>query len=220
MTNRTVRGADGQQTRTDGHDFLMRSRAYITTGHPSADRLRHAPDLPERRSELRQPGRPAALSANRAFIQIAGFTFGLATSYFDFYSSAATSYLRCLSSDTGDGGWKVAAYTAQLGNGCVGVAVARRAAPVERVSTTDHPPAPTVCAARRPSDQIKIRWPDVVANLRVDQAWGSAQIMGALHDASGGYYGTTLTRLREINGHPDRRSSAGPSVLASRSTSR
>jgi hypothetical protein len=26
------------------------------------------------------------------------------------------------------------------------------------------------------------RWPDVVANLRIDQAWGSAQVMGAIHD--------------------------------------
>ena len=31
--------------------------------------------------------------------------------------------------------------------------------------------------------------PDVVANLRVDQAWGSAQIMGALHDVNLSYYG-------------------------------
>ena len=31
-------------------------------------------------------------SANRAFIQWAGFTFGLAQSFFDFYSSPATSY--------------------------------------------------------------------------------------------------------------------------------
>jgi len=30
--------------------------------------------------------------------------------------------------------------------------------------------------------------PDVAANLRVDQAWGSAQIMAALHNASAGYY--------------------------------
>jgi hypothetical protein len=28
----------------------------------------------------------------------------------------------------------------------------------------------------------------VVANVRIDQAWGSAQIMGALHNASGAYY--------------------------------
>jgi len=34
-----------------------------------------------------------------------------------------------------------------------------------------------------------VRYPDIVANLRVDQAWGSAQIMGAIHDASGMYYG-------------------------------
>ena len=30
--------------------------------------------------------------------------------------------------------------------------------------------------------------PDVVANLRIDQAWGSAQIMGALHDVNATYY--------------------------------
>jgi hypothetical protein len=31
-------------------------------------------------------------SANRAFIQWAGFTFGRAQSFFDFYSNPATSY--------------------------------------------------------------------------------------------------------------------------------
>ena len=31
--------------------------------------------------------------------------------------------------------------------------------------------------------------PDVVGNLRVDQAWGSAQVMGALHEDNAGYYG-------------------------------
>ena len=38
-----------------------------------------------------------------------------------------------------------------------------------------------------------------MANLRVDQAWGSAQIMGALHQVNATYYddGTTVT-----NGHP------------------
>ena len=32
--------------------------------------------------------------ANRAFIQLAGFTFGKATSFFDFFSSAAATYVR------------------------------------------------------------------------------------------------------------------------------
>jgi hypothetical protein len=31
--------------------------------------------------------------------------------------------------------------------------------------------------------------PDLVSNLRVDQAWGSAQISGALHEVSGNFYG-------------------------------
>ena len=41
--------------------------------------------------------------------------------------------------------------------------------------------------------------PDFVANLRVDQAWGSAQIMGALHQVNSVYY----TRWRPAEGHPD-----------------
>ncbi len=31
--------------------------------------------------------------------------------------------------------------------------------------------------------------PDIVANLRVDQTWGSAQVMGALHEVNASYYG-------------------------------
>ncbi len=57
-------------------------------------------------------------SANRAFIQWAGFTFGLAQSFYDFYSMPATSYWGVFpGSDTGDPGWMVIAYTAQFGNG-------------------------------------------------------------------------------------------------------
>ena len=39
------------------------------------------------------------------------------------------------------------------------------------------------------------QWPDIVAALRLDGTWGSAQIMGALHDASGQYYSTGITGL-------------------------
>ena len=57
-------------------------------------------------------------SANRAFIQWAGFTFGIAQSFFDFYSQPATSYWGTYpASDTGDPGWLVLGYTAQFGNG-------------------------------------------------------------------------------------------------------
>src|SRR4029453_4172448 len=61
---------------------------------------------------------PQSFNANRAFIQWAGFTFGRAQSFFDFFSQAAVGYLGFTpNSDTGDGGWEVVGYTAQLGNG-------------------------------------------------------------------------------------------------------
>ncbi len=60
-------------------------------------------------------------SANRAFIQFAGFTFGVTQSFYDEYSQPATSFFGGMinpASDTGDGGKFVAgAYTAQFGNG-------------------------------------------------------------------------------------------------------
>src|SRR5581483_5955511 len=50
--------------------------------------------------------------------------------------------------------------------------------------------------------------PDVVANLRIDQAWGSAQVMGALHNVSTTYYscvapGAATASVNEGCGHPD-----------------
>ena len=56
--------------------------------------------------------------ANRWFIQWAGFTIGHSTSFYDFYSIGANQYgFVTASSDSGDGGWDVFAYTAQFGNG-------------------------------------------------------------------------------------------------------
>ena len=59
------------------------------------------------------------VSANRAFVQWAGMTAGLAQSFYDFYSLPAANYRagNIPASDTGDGGWFVWAYTAQLGGG-------------------------------------------------------------------------------------------------------
>ena len=45
--------------------------------------------------------------------------------------------------------------------------------------------------------------PDVVANLRVDQAWGSAQIMGALHQVNATYYTAPADHWQPVSGHPD-----------------
>ena len=126
--------------------------------------------------------------ANRAFIQWAGFTFGQAQSFYDFYSVPATSYWGTFpASDTGDPGWKVLGYTAQFGNGFS----ATIAAEMRRIPTT------TIVNYK------PVWWryyqlvggfdaPDIVANLRVDQAWGSAQIMAAAHQVKPFYYARDL----------------------------
>ena len=140
-------------------------------------------------------------SANRAFIQFAGFTFGLTQSFYDLYSGPATSFFGGLanpSSDTGDAGKAVTAYTAQFGNGLsatIGIEAQRNTGVFAQSATAGATGGGAVTAATPValpgSSQRAEQFPDVVANLRIDQAWGSAQVMGALHDASGTYYGAT-----------------------------
>jgi hypothetical protein len=215
LTNLDATGADGQRTRvTGGDNYNQRARAFIfldSRQQTAYGTLRayfnvgNSNDIP-----VAVGTSAAAIYANRAFIQLAGFTWGIATSYYDFYSSPATSYSVPWSSDTGDGGWKVAAYTAQLGNGVsasLSFEEPRRQVVVQQAQFA---PNSGVLAG----DQLKVRFPDVVANLRVDQAWGSAQIMGAIHDVGAGYYGTpgavfggacsaVGATTTTCNGHPD-----------------
>ena len=56
-------------------------------------------------------------SANRAYVQWAGMTAGLAQSQYDFYNSLKYQYRADYlpASDTGDTGWWIWAYTAQFG---------------------------------------------------------------------------------------------------------
>jgi hypothetical protein len=115
-----------------------------------------------------------AFSANRAFIQWAGFTFGRAQSFFDFYSNPATSYWGAVpGSDTGDGGWFVMGYTAQFGNG-LSATIAAEAPRKTQIINTNNPvdgqyaPGPFVGAGAGQYGGFQA--PDIVANLRVDQA--------------------------------------------------
>jgi hypothetical protein len=149
-------------------------------------------------------------SSNRAFIQWAGFTFGLAQSFYDFYSGPATAYSGGNinpSSDTGDGGKAVWGYTAQLGNGwssSVAIEAPRNSPPVINAGGAGTGVAAFTANTLPPQSRLAQPWPDVVANLRVDGAWGAAQIMGAIHDASGLYY-TGSSGVSVVGGanHPD-----------------
>ena len=152
-----------------------------------------------------------ALYANRGFIQFAGFTFGLAQSFFDFYSAPAVSYFAGNTEDTGDGGWRVAAYTANFGNGItstvsleeprrlgvtnVGVAGQITGAFAANSSSNIQGTFnnPFIVGAIVPNDTGTIRNPDLVYNWRLDQKWGAIMLGGALHEVDSGYYGANAS---------------------------
>jgi hypothetical protein len=143
-------------------------------------------------------------SANRAFIQLAGFTFGVTQSFYDLYSQPATSFFGGMinpASDTGDAGKFALAYTAQFGGGLSASLSGEvaRATPVVNAGAGSIFGASGSEAIPNTNSAVGTKWPDLVAALRVDQAWGSAQIMGAIHNASGQYYGSSDTSGEPAN---------------------
>jgi len=147
-------------------------------------------------------GTTTNFSANRAFIQFAGFTIGTVQSFYDFYQSPASSFFAPPASNTGDRGWKVFAYTAQYGNGFSATFSIEESRsfptggniPNAGVINTNLGNLPL--GVNNPdNDRAKQRFPDLVQNWRVDQTWGSAQLMIAAHDVSGGYYAANAGSL-------------------------
>jgi hypothetical protein len=124
------------------------------------------------------------LYAPAAFIQFAGFTFGKTTSFFDFDLNPYTNSSPFALSNNGGNGADLIAYTAQFGNGFSASLAA------ENADSRRHGISNAAVDAAVTSAYANQSYPDMVANLRLDQAWGSAQIMGAIHairatDASG-----------------------------------
>jgi hypothetical protein len=192
---------DSRRTRTDNDGHFMRARFIVSvdTRQQTAygtlrTYLTHGATV--------DSSAPMEIYSRRAFIQIAGFTFGRATSFFDLFSTASYAYNAgsIHSSDTGDAGQTVAAYTAQLGNGVsasVSMEANKHTAHIINTSVAN-----SLAILAAPTSNTRLAaFPDLVGNLRIDQAWGTAQVAGVIVDASGGYYGTTLTGS-EVNGHP------------------
>ena len=129
-------------------------------------------------------GAAEGTNADRAFIQFAGFTFGRAQSFFDFYGSTGpiANLVNWGGQGTGASGWNVLAYTAQLGNGLSATFALEdsRRKPIheDAAIATSFGAGGAAPGNLRAGQQM----PAVTANLRVDQAWGSAQIMGALQE--------------------------------------
>jgi len=109
-------------------------------------------------------------------------------------------------SDTGDAGQIVGSYTGQIGNGLswtLGIEQSRRnattwvGAPFTQYSMVTGAARDDLGGSLGAGTASR---PDIVANLRVDQAWGAAQIAAAAHDVSAQYYGGANSLV--TNGHP------------------
>ena len=203
--------------RPDQRHQLPRPRSDLV-GRAPADRIRHAAHLhPLRRGEHHAGGTGGGTTFNpfwdRAFIQFAGFTVGRSQSFFDLFTyGGAYSYHNVrVSGDTGASGQNLWAYTAQFGNGFSGTLSLEDPATRKGGGTVDVTNAAFFgsngaivndngLTINNPTFGFRV--PDVIANLRLDQAWGFVGISAALHDASAAYYATPNV---VNNGHPEDR---------------
>jgi Porin subfamily len=195
-------------------EFVMRARAYITADSREQTAFGTARTYFAVGIASTDTGPAIAFSplfVNRAFIQWAGMTAGITQSFFDFYNGAAVGYRAYKpSSDTGDTGWWLWAYTAQLGNGLSASISAeqRRMSQIlgftGGVATLAPAGSGSVVVGALPANGAGyggLQAPDIVGNLRIDQTWGSAQVMAAAHEVNAPYYGDVSNGLSET-GHP------------------
>lgn len=142
----------------------------------------------------------------RAFIQWAGFTIGQAQSFFDGMNYGAYEYApNGWGSDTAASGWRVLAYTAQFGGGFSATLSLEepRRNNIYNVTAAQFATAALLSAIPFGGGIVsnpEVRMPDIVGNLKVSQAWGDAQVMAAVHDASASYYAGGVTA--SANGAP------------------
>jgi len=162
------------------------------------------------------------------FIQFAGFTFGKSSSAYStpwngFPGNINSSLLGGNNTDTGVNNIQ---YTAQFGNGVSGSIGLEDPTVWDRtiVANLSLPLSATESAANA---YAGVHAPDVVGNIRIDQAWGLFQISAAAHEVNGSYNtlnsaavpagatglaGAAPTALSEISGHPETK--WGGSVMA------
>jgi len=147
------------------------------------------------------------VNLDKAFIQFAGLTAGRASSFFDFYAHDFEFNGYSLGSDTSS--TNLLAYTATMGNGLsatlsVEDPTFRRTPVFSPLSNTvtaangsvtnfglTNVPTPIfyrTAAGALATNTVNIiqanRMPDFVGVLRLDQAWGSAQLSAAVHEVN------------------------------------
>ncbi|MTI18617.1 porin [Rhodobacteraceae bacterium RKSG542] len=111
-----------------------------------------------------------------AFIQFGGLTVGRTQSFFDFWTGYAYGSINTVAYS--DRKTWVAGYTADFGNGfSSSLAIEDRSFRNENLFAGTY-----LNSTGFAQGYGGTRWPSLVLNFRVDQGWGSAQIMGAISE--------------------------------------
>jgi hypothetical protein len=169
---------------------------------------------------LNQPGE-GYVAVEAVFIQFAGFTFGKSVSAF---STPWNAFPGNISSfligghDTTTGVNNIQ-YTAQFGNGLSG-SIGLDDPVVFGRTNVYNLSLPLNATLNTSNAYAGVHAPDIVGNIRLDQAWGVFQISAAGHEVSGSYNvlntvavpagaigpaGAIATGFSEISGHPETR---------------
>ncbi|PAY10900.1 porin [Bradyrhizobium sp. UFLA03-84] len=135
-----------------------------------------------------------------AFIQFAGFTMGKAVSQFatPWANYPGNNYDGLVGGGGTITGVNQFTYTAQFGNGISMALSAQDQAAYYQAGVNNLGAAPGALGPFGLSNYAGTIAPDLVAMLRVDQAWGLFQASFAAHNNHAAYYGGT-----ETTGHPD-----------------
>ena len=204
----------GRQTRTDTANFNFRARgvasfdmrtqteygtlrSYLDVGAQLQTNAANVSTAPVTGA--------SAIYSSRAFLQFAGFTAGRIRSFFDMFNPGNYNIVQNrFNGDTNANGIAAIAYTWQFGGGLSaslsledgGFATGGHG---RSTANLNNPNSFTVGGSEQ-SDVKGEQFFDPVFNLRLDQAWGFVGVSAALHDASGGYFGTAAGA--ETTGHP------------------
>ncbi|MBR0751016.1 porin [Bradyrhizobium jicamae] len=185
--------------------FSWTTGGYAGTGSATGGTLYSGAVGPAGGSVNGTDGNPNAgsLGVYYAFIQFAGFTMGKAVSQFDapWNNYPANNFDSLVGGGGTVTGVNQFTYTAQFGNGVsLALSAQDQVAYYQSglINVSGITAAGIAGGAYGTNDIGGTRAPDLVASLRVDQAWGLFQASFAAHDNHAGYYGAT-----ELTGRPD-----------------
>jgi hypothetical protein len=158
----------------------------------------------------------------RAFIQWGGFTFGKTASFYDFFNTSKYSHqTEFLYRDYAGVGVFTYGYTQQLGNGVAATIAVQDdtvfghpVLDVSRLGGAGTAASPATFVGDNPfqigaagpvssgNTNAGFLVPDIVGAIRLDQAWGGAQIAAILHDNRSSAYLNPGNGIIDTTAHP------------------